>query len=204
VKADRTGLFLRLQTSNRSSDNLQEVYHRFLANSVGMTWSTDLHFVDPLARSTDPRHYLIAFIDRSSRYVVHSEMLPDNSVGNCPRLAITPPHLRATTDNSAKEFLGVLKKHRRGHHQTEAYSPWANGKIPHWWPTFGKARVPRNSVREILDEYKNFSPHASFRTLVRFPPPRGTPVSDGHGMMARGMATPKCSSYLLFNMRGAG
>jgi hypothetical protein len=58
-----------------------------------------------------------------------------------------------------------------------AYSPWANGK------------VPGNSVREILDEYKNFWLHSSLRKLVRpakdtIPPPRGTPVSDGQGRMA--------------------
>jgi hypothetical protein len=60
-----------------------------------------------------------------------------------------------TTNNGAKEFLGVLNKPRRGHPQTGAYSPSANGKIRHWLPTFEKGQVPVNSVREILDEYKN-------------------------------------------------
>jgi hypothetical protein len=45
-----------------------------------MTWHTDRHFVDPLPRSTDPRPYLVAFINDSSRYVVHSEMLPNTSI----------------------------------------------------------------------------------------------------------------------------
>jgi hypothetical protein len=72
---------------------------------------------------------------------------------------------------------------------------WENVKMAHWWPTFEKARVPGNSVREILDEYKNFWPYASLRKLVD--PARWTPGSDGQGKMARRIATPKSSSYLL-------
>jgi hypothetical protein len=47
-------------------------------------------------------------------------------------LAIDPPPLRVTTDNGATVFLGVLKKHRRRHHQTKAYiySPGRMGGLP--------------------------------------------------------------------------
>jgi hypothetical protein len=49
----RDRVFLRHQTSNRSSDNFQQVYHRFFVKSVEMTSHTDLHFVDPLLPSAD-------------------------------------------------------------------------------------------------------------------------------------------------------
>jgi hypothetical protein len=70
---------------------------RFVAKYVGMTCHTDLHFVDPLPPSVDPRQYLIAFIDDRSRYVIHSEMLPDKTMAGTAQalenaLAIgTPP-----------------------------------------------------------------------------------------------------------------
>jgi hypothetical protein len=82
-------------------------------------------------------------------------------------LAIDPPPLRVTTDNGVTVFLGVLETHRRRHDQMKAYIFTSeNGQIADWWPTFEKARVPGNSVREILDEYTNFWRHVSLRKLV--------------------------------------
>jgi hypothetical protein len=158
-----------------------------------MTWHTDLHLVDP--PWTDPCQHLIAFIDDSSRCVGHSEMLPDNYMAGTAqalRNAIDPPPLRVKTDNVATVFLDIIR--RRHIHLGECEDCALVADIE-------KARVPGNSVRE-------FRPHTSLTKLVdrgkdTMPTYEWTPGSARQGRMSRGIATPKCSSYLLFNMRGA-
>jgi hypothetical protein len=61
-------------------------------------------------------------------------MLPDNSMAGTAQalrnwLSIGPPPPRVTTDIGATEFLGVLRKQRRGHHQTKVYSPGRMGRL---------------------------------------------------------------------------
>jgi hypothetical protein len=98
-------------------------------------------------------------------------MLPDNSLAGSTQalrtaLAIGPPPLTVTTDIGATEFLGVSKKHRREHHQTKTYILGRMGRWRIGGRHLKKAQDPGNSVSEILDECKNFWPHASLRKLV--------------------------------------
>jgi transposase InsO family protein len=138
---------------------------RCVAAYVGMVWHTDLHYVDPVPPSTEPRQHLIAFLDDRSRYILYAQLLSDKSMASTSKafaeaLASNPVPQRITSDNGTefigRDFQAVALEYGLVHHRIHPRSPWENGKIERWWRTFEKSRLSGNSLQHIVKEHVKY------------------------------------------------
>ena len=133
-----------LQPVIKENENEEKVHdNQFHAVKVNYCWHTDLHYLKSKPPYNENTHYLIAYIDDCSRYIVYWEIgefkdqdFTAQSLDNCIRLTNQKPHM-LVTDNG-KEFTGqkfteVVANYDINQHFIKPRTPEENGKIERWW-----------------------------------------------------------------------
>lgn len=176
---------------NENDDNVHD--NEFHATKVNFCWHTDLHYLKSKPPYNENTHYLIAYIDDCSRYIVYWEIgefkdqdFTAQSLQNCIAFTNQKPH-KLVTDNG-KEFTGqkftdVVKQHNIVQHFIKPRTPEENGKIERWWRNIECLKsyfdIPLiiklyNEVfihSSLKKEYKRrMTPYHAFISLPKFDP----------------------------------
>lgn len=117
--------------------------NEFHATKVNYCWHTDLHYLKNKEPYNENTHYLIAYIDDCSRYIVYWEIgifkdqdFTAQTLENCIKFTGQKPYI-LVTDNG-KEFTGKTFTDSLDHHNIiqkciKPRTPEENGKIERWW-----------------------------------------------------------------------